>query len=537
MKITVVLSALALFLFLPPTSAHGEDMLALDARSRVRASPDGEYAVVSSKLQWKPSETAVIICDMWDQHWCKGATRRVAEMAPRVNQFVGEARTKGMLIVHAPSSTMKHYQGHPARMRAQQAPKAANLPPDINGWCKWIDPNEQAAYPIDQSDGGCDCQPQCPAGSPWQKQIETIEIRNEDAISDSGPEIWNLFEQRRIKNVILLGVHTNMCVLGRPFGLRNMARFGKNVVLVRDLADTMYNHSMSPYVNHFTGTDLIIEHVEKRVCPTITSSVLSGLPPFRFQEDKRQLVVFISAENEYDASRTLPDFANELELKYGLACRILQGSTEASGPQCNSIPGLEILPQADLAVLYVRRRALPPEQMKYLRDYIGSGKPIIGLRTASHAFAVPKDKMPSGLVDWPQFDPDVLGGNYQGHHGNKSEDGPKTYVRIQPGMESHPILKGVPAGEIHVRSWLYKVLPLGSRTTILMTGRVDDRKPHEPVAWTNIRSDGGRVFYTSLGHPDEFKLPWFRRMLINGVFWAMDKPVPAKVHTNKADIK
>jgi hypothetical protein len=86
---------------------------------------------------------------------------------------------------------------------------------------------------------------------------------------------------------MIMGVHTNMCVLGRPFGLRNMARYGKNVVLVRDLTDTMYNPKSWPYVDHFTGTDLIIEHIEKYVCPTITSTVLTGRAPFRFQADNR----------------------------------------------------------------------------------------------------------------------------------------------------------------------------------------------------------------------------------------------------------
>ena len=95
-----------------------------------------------------------------------------------------------------------------------------------------------------------------------------IAIRDEDAISDSGVEIWNLLEARGIKNVMLMGVHMNMCVLGRPFGLRQLVRHGKNVVLVRDLTDTMYNSRSWPYVSHFEGTNRMIEHVEKYVAPT-----------------------------------------------------------------------------------------------------------------------------------------------------------------------------------------------------------------------------------------------------------------------------
>jgi hypothetical protein len=121
--------------------------------------------------------------------------------------------------------------------------------------------------------------------APWKSQHAGIKIRDEDVISDSGVEIWNVLEARGIKNVILLGVHTNMCVLGRPFGLRQMAKNGKNVVLMRDMTDTMYNPKASPYVSHFKGTDLIVEHIEKYVCPTITSDQIIGGTPFRFKGD------------------------------------------------------------------------------------------------------------------------------------------------------------------------------------------------------------------------------------------------------------
>ena len=126
----------------------------------------------------------------------------------------------------------------------------------------------KGVYPIDQSDGGCDDGPQCkPRDHRGSLQIAAIEIQDDDAISDSGAEIWNLLESRGITNVMLMGVHTNMCVLGRPFGLRNMARYGKNVVLIRDLTDTMYNSRKWPYVSHFEGTNRIVEHIEKSCRP------------------------------------------------------------------------------------------------------------------------------------------------------------------------------------------------------------------------------------------------------------------------------
>ena len=91
-----------------------------------------------------------------------------------------------------------------------------------------------------------------------------------------------------VSNVILLGVHTNMCVLGRPFGLRQMAKNGKTVVLMRDMTDTMYNPRSAPFVSHFRGTELIIEHIEKFVCPTVTSDQVLGGKPFRFKNDDRK---------------------------------------------------------------------------------------------------------------------------------------------------------------------------------------------------------------------------------------------------------
>jgi type 1 glutamine amidotransferase/nicotinamidase-related amidase len=501
------------------TSSDGQ--IALVTRSRVPLTDDASrFRVVQKKVEWDPKQTAIIICDMWDQHWCKGATRRVAELAPYMNDVVSKARDRGVFIIHAPSGVVGAYGGKPARKRAQEAPRAANLPDGIDKWCNWIDEKEKADYPIDQSDGGCDDQPPCKQGPPWpwKSQIATIQIRDEDAISDSGVEVWNLLEQRHIKNVILMGVHANMCVLGRPFGLRHMAMFGKNVVLMRDMTDTMYNSRMRPFVSHFTGTDLIVEHVEEYVCPTITSMVFTGRPAFRFKNDTRPRVLFLSAESEYGAAETLPNFAHELELKYGLSCEILQGSTAKSGSDRHELAGLEALANADLAVVFMRRRALRPEQMKHFRDYLAAGKPLVGIRTACHAFDT-RGSAPPGYAEWPKFDPEVLGGNYHNHYGA----GPKCTVTIAAGAEGNSILAGVTL-PFTTDGSLYRVSPLAESTQKLLIGTIPVKDP-EPVAWTN-RYGRSRVFFTSLGHPDDFKNPSFRRLLINAVFWAMNKPVP-----------
>jgi len=263
------------------------------------ASP-GFKTVIKAET-WKPSETAIIVCDMWDLHHCKNAVDRVGEMVSRMNAVLEHARNAGSLIIHSPSSCMDFYQGHPGRLKAQQAPRAQNLPESIGEWCHVIPAEEKGIYPIDQSDGGEDDDPaeheawaQYLEGigrnprAPWIRQVAALRIDAGDAITDEGSEVWNLLEQHGIKNVILVGVHTNMCVLGRPFGLRQMARNGKHVVLMRDMTDTMYNPQMWPYVDHFRGTELIVEHIERYVCPTITSADLLGGQAFHFKGDPRQ---------------------------------------------------------------------------------------------------------------------------------------------------------------------------------------------------------------------------------------------------------
>jgi nicotinamidase-related amidase/type 1 glutamine amidotransferase len=510
-----------------------EEPLLFYLRNRAETeSGSGTYRVVFEKEAWSPKRTAIIICDMWDRHWCRGATRRVTQLAPRVNEVVARARAKGALIVHAPSGTMSAYEKHPARLRARRAPKAPDLPDGIGGWCKRIPAESGGRYPIDQSDGGCDCQPRCPNGSPWRGQIGTIEIHDEDAVSDSGVEIWNLLADRGIQNVVIMGVHTNMCVLGRPFGLRNLARFGKNVVLMRDLTDTMYNSRMWPHVNHFTGTELIVEHIEKFVCPTVLSTALTGTGPFRFPGDVRPRVVILSAESEYGAAVTMPALAGFLRTKCGLAAEVLQGSTEKRGEERNFIPGMEALEDADLAILFARRRALPRRDMKRLRDYLARGKPLLAFRTSSHAFAV-RGAVPAGCEEWKTFDRDVLGCHYNGYpHG-------ETEVRVAPEGSSHPVVKGL-EGPYRVRETLYRHLPLAETCRVLLWGRCaagqgDDprylrepgaEEPDQPVAWVNTYQNA-KVFYTSLGSGRaSFREAWFRKMVVNAVFWALGRQRP-----------
>ncbi len=279
-------------------SLVAEDSIDVKLRSQ-SVEDDGSFVTEFDSQRWLPGETAIIVCDVWDYHHCLNAVRRVGEFAPRLNKVLERARTMGVTIIHAPSDCMDAYQDHPSRRRAMQTPKAEVLPATIGSWCSIIPTEEKAVYPIDQSDGGEDDDPQEHAAwaaelesmgrnpnSPWKQQSDLITIdQQRDYLSDRGEEVWSVLSHHGIKNVVLAGVHTNMCVLGRPFGLRQMAQNGKNVVLLRDMTDTMYNPARWPYVSHFEGTRRIIDHVERYVCPTISSDQWIGGEPFRFAGD------------------------------------------------------------------------------------------------------------------------------------------------------------------------------------------------------------------------------------------------------------
>jgi nicotinamidase-related amidase/type 1 glutamine amidotransferase len=482
---------------------------------------NGAFHVAGKIEEWNPSETAIIICDMWDTHWCKGAAERVAEIAPFMNNVVSIARNRGILIVHAPSDCMAFYKNHPARKLGQKykSKKAMNLISTDK-----LDSEKDAVWPIDQSDGGCDDTPECKQGPPWPwtRQIDLIEISDKDAISDSGAEIGGLFYQKGIKNVILMGVHTNMCVIGRSFGLRNMVRLGMNVVLMRDMTDTMYDSKQSPKVNHFTGNSLINEYIETYVCPTIVSTDLTGKKQFRFKDDTRPVIAFLSAESEYNSNLTLAQFGHELLLTEGVNCEFATGEPTEEVKSIHNIENLQILEDADLAVFFIRRRGLEPAKMDLIRDYITRGGPVLGIRTASHSFApqVPKGQSKdflSGLATWPEFDAEILGGNYKGHFSNKTI----TVITAVPGMESHPLLKNVELKDFTSSDGIYRNQSLASdKAQVILFGTITDQ-PSQPMLWVNSTGKNN-VIYTSMGSVRDFQNVNFRQILKNCVRYLLN---------------
>ncbi len=241
-------------------------------------SADGE-PLIALRHDWHNARIAVVICDMWDTTQCVSAVRRVTEMAHRVNEVTAQLRQDGALIVHAPAGCMEYYAGTPPRERARRAtPVQSTVPVD---WHDWDPSRESPLPPALADDTPCSCEPgePCTQGgppSPWTHQIASIEISSTDAVTDDGAELLALLEEGEIEDVVVLGVHLNRCVLGRPYGIRQLVYWGKRTVLCRDLTDSYHRDPQG----HLWGNERMIAHVEQYWCATVTSDQLVGGAPF-----------------------------------------------------------------------------------------------------------------------------------------------------------------------------------------------------------------------------------------------------------------
>ncbi len=241
----------------------------------------------------------------------------------------------------------------------------------------------------------------------------------------------------------------------------------------------------------------------------VAAGLLAGLAK-PFAVEPKPHVVLLSGEKLYDSAVTLPKYAEVLEKKFGFRC------TTLTRVEKNEFANLDALGQADLVIFYMRRMTLPADQLGQVKRYIESGKPVIGLRTASHA-----------IQNWLEMDKLVLGGNYQGHHKNKLLGN----ASVVPGAKGHPVLNGL-GSEFKMGGSLYKNTPLAKQAKPLLTGRVEGHSA-EPVAWT-YSYKGNRTFYTSLGHKDDFANPQFVKLLDNAVTWCLAKS--AKPGASPADL-
>jgi len=218
---------------------------------------------------------AMVICDMWDTTPCVSAAQRAAALAPRIHDVAGRLRRGGALIVHAPAGCMEYYAGTPARERARTAPRQrAEIPTD---WRDWDAAREAPLPPSLADDTPCSClpdEPRCTSGGPpypWTHQADAIEIGPSDVITDDGNELLALLGERRIEDVVIAGVHSNRCVLGRPYGIRQLVYAGKRPVLCRDLTDSYHRDARG----HQWGNDHMMTHIAQYWCPVVHSGELS----------------------------------------------------------------------------------------------------------------------------------------------------------------------------------------------------------------------------------------------------------------------
>ena len=208
-------------------------------------------------------------------------------------------------------------------------------------------------------------------------------------------------------------------------------------------------------------------------------------------------VCLVSGSVEYDSNGSLAKFQKYLEGRFPAKC------TRAFRKSDTDLPGLENLDDCDVMLLFTRRLKLEGQQLDRIKKYCLSGKPLVGVRTASHA-----------VQTWLDFDKEVLGGNYQGHY----KEGPMTEVKVSALGKGNPILDGVKP--FKAAGSLYKNTGLSKDVTVLLEGNNGEHT--EPIAWTRSYK-GGRIFYTSLGHQKDFEDENFLRLLANALFWTAKK--------------
>ncbi len=261
------LVASAIFPLGAPRSNDGE----IHLRLRTRVEPyhqSGPWVEAQYEGTVNAATTAIIITDMWDKHWCAGATQRVDEIAKRMEPVLNEARRAGILIIHSPSETMDFYANAPGRLLAENAPQST---PPLELVIK------DGPLPIDDSDEGCDTPSDKPYKA-WTRENPALTVAPGDVISDRGAEIYNVLKEHHIDTILYMGVHANMCILNRSFGVRQMSKWGFRCIIVRDLMDAMYNPASRPYVSHAAGTELVYEFIERYWAPSTTSTdLLAGL--------------------------------------------------------------------------------------------------------------------------------------------------------------------------------------------------------------------------------------------------------------------
>ena len=256
-------------------------------------------------------------------------------------------------------------------------------------------------------------------------------------------------------------------------------------------------------------------------------------------------VVLVSGDDEYRSEEMLVQLGRILAKRHGFDCTVLFAINPASGeidPEYQTnIPHLDSLETADVLIMYLRFRNLPDEQMKHFDDYLKKGKPVLGIRTSTHAFNIPRDRAYarysfnySGEGEWNQgFGRLVLGETWINHHGRHGQEA--TRGLINPDQKDHPIVRG--CEDMFGPTNVYAVrLPLPGDSVALVHGLVLEsmqstdkpiigpkNAPMMPIAWTKTyRIDNGpvgRVFTSTMGSSQDMESEGFRRLLVNAVYW------------------
>ena len=250
----------------------------------------------------------------------------------------------------------------------------------------------------------------------------------------------------------------------------------------------------------------------KHLLLTLFFGIISAAPAANI------VIMVVEDPNNYEAPRTMRDFTEKQLRPLGHQVTIIEGDK----PQPHHFAGLiEALKDADLLVLFSRRRYPPKDQMAAIRAHLDAGKPLLGIRTANHAFIPkPNEVVEPGLAPWPEFTVDVLGAPNTGY---ETKGMPYT-VRVLAGVKT-PLLEGVNAASILGHQSLYKVLPLAADATPILIGNAKtDTSPPQPVAWTRAYGPNkARIFYTSFGAPEDMLIADVRRLLVNAVKWTLEK--------------
>jgi hypothetical protein len=274
---------------------------------------------------------------------------------------------------------------------------------------------------------------------------------------------------------------------------------------------------------------------------------------------KGKHIVLVSGDEEYRSEEALPQLAKILTRHHGFKCTVLFAIDPRDGTinpaQTRNIPGLEALDTADLLLIFTRFRDLPDEQMKHIVDYVESGRPVIGMRTATHAFDI-KSSPTYARYRWRSrewdggFGRQVLGETWISHHGEHGKQ--STRGIVAKGAESHPIVRGIKDGDIWGPTDVYGVrLPLPGDSKPLILGQVlagmsptdppvpgKKNDPMLPIAWvktyTGRQGTSGLVFTTTMGASQDLLSEGLRRLLVNACYWAvgMEDKIPAKTNVD-----